>query len=270
MDLPVDQPQDPRRQALHDHRRFRRGLLASGLFVVALWWVLMIESALGASFRHLAVYPGEPSGLVGVVFAPLLHGSPEHLAANSLPLLVLGTLSLALYPRASLRALLLIWLASGLGVWLIGRPSFHLGASGLGHGLMFFVFLMGLLRRDRASIAAAFIAFFLYGGMLLTVFPREPGVSWEYHLCGALAGALAAILWRRLDPLPPRKKYSWELEEELEELQRQREAEGFEPPRPEHVPVLWHREPEERGVVLPFRPRGEGKDDEPPRPPTLH
>ena len=265
MDLPFDQPLDPRLQRQRDRHRLRRGLLGSGLFVVALWWILMIESALGASFRGLAVYPGEPSGLIGVLFAPLLHGSVEHLLANTLPLLVLGTLSLALYPRASLRAVLLIWLASGLGVWLIGRPSFHLGASGLGHGLMLFVFLMGLLRRDRASVAAAFIAFFLYGGMLVTVFPREAGVSWEYHLCGALAGGLAAMLWRRLDPLPPRKKYSWELEEELAELERQREADSFEPPRPGEVPVLWQRPAETRGQVLPFRRRD---DDQPP--PTIH
>lgn len=266
MDLPLSPALDPRLQAKQDRQRFRRGLLGSGLFVVALWWILMIERALGTSFKWLSLYPGELHGLTGVLFAPLLHGSIEHLLANTLPLLVLGTLSLALYPKASLRAVVLIWIASGVGVWFIGRPSFHLGASGLGHGLMFFVFLMGLLRRERASIAAGFIAFFLYGSMLLTVFPREPGVSWEYHLCGALAGVLAAILWRRLDPLPPRKQYSWELEEELAELERQREADMYEPPRPTDVPVLWQREEEARGQVLPFRPRGER--DEPP--PTIH
>jgi len=266
MDLPLPSPLNPRQQAERDRRAFRRGLMASGLFVVALWWILMAERALGTSFKALSLYPGELQGLVGILFAPLLHGSVEHLLANTLPLLVLGTLSLALYPRASVRAIVLIWIASGVGVWFIGRPSFHLGASGLGHGLMFFVFLMGLLRRDRASIAAGFIAFFLYGGMLLTVFPREPGVSWEYHLCGAVAGALAAALWRVLDPLPPRKKYSWELEEELAELERQREADSFEPPRPGQVPVLWHREEPTRGQILPFRPR----DERDPPPPTLH
>src|SRR3546814_7935011 len=80
-------------------------------------------------------------------------------------------------------ALPLLWIGSGLGAWLLGDAgSHHLGASGLGHGLLFLVFVLGLLRRDRASIATAMIAVFLYGGMLLTVLPRELDVSWQSHL----------------------------------------------------------------------------------------
>ena len=76
-----------------------------------------------------------------------------------------------------------------LGAWLLGQPgSHHLGASGLTHGLMFLVFVLGLLRRDRAAIAAGMLAFMFYGGMLMTILPREPGVSWESHLGGAIAG----------------------------------------------------------------------------------
>jgi hypothetical protein len=136
----------------------------------------------------------------------------------------------------------------------MGEPgSHHLGASGLTHGLMFLVFVLGLLRRDRPSIAAAMIAFLLYGGMLLTVLPQEPGVSWQSHLGGALGGVLAALLFRRTDPLPPRKRYSWEFEEEDAPAA---EAE-LELPRPAEVPVLWQRplEEEARGVVLPFPAR---------------
>ena len=100
-------------------------------------------------------------------------------------------------------------------------------------------------------LAAALIAFFLYGGMVLTILPREPGVSWEYHLGGALMGLVSAGLWRRLDPAPPRRRYSWELEEDAADTP----DEALEPPRPEEVPVLWQRPEEPRGQVLPFRPR---------------
>src|SRR3546814_4795045 len=99
------------------------------------------------------------------------------------------------------------------------------------------------------------IAFMFYGGMILTVLPREPGISWQADLGGALAGLLAAWLFRRSDPLPPRKRYSWEIEEEIAAEQARREAAQFELSVADDVPVLWHRdEPEERGTVLPFRP----------------
>lgn len=267
MDIPLhDSGLDPEQQARHDRARLRRGLLLSAAFVALLWWIALLQQATGIELRGLALYPGEWHGLVGILSAPLLHGSLAHLVSNTLPLLILGTLSFATLPRAAALAVPLIWLLSGLGTWLIGRDSAHLGASGLGHGLMLFVFMAGLLRRDRAAIAAALIAFFLYGGMLMTVFPREPGVSWEYHLSGAVAGALAALLWFRRDPQPPRKRYSWE-----DEAEPAAGADELEPPSPDSVPVLWQRlDPREdarRGVLLQFPaartrpPTGPERDD---------
>ena len=93
-------------------------------------------------------------------------------------LLILGTLAGAVYPKATLRALPLLWLGSGVGAWMLGEPgSHHLGASGITHGLMFLVLGLGLLRRDRAAIAAGMIGVLFYGGMVMTVLPHEPGVS---------------------------------------------------------------------------------------------
>jgi membrane associated rhomboid family serine protease len=153
--------------------------------------------------------------LWGVLAAPLLHGSPAHVGANAISLLLLGTLAGTVYPRATVRALPLLWIGSGLGAWWLGASgSLHLGASGVAHGLGFLLFALGVLRRDRAAIAAGMIAFMFYGGMLLTVLPREPGISWQAHLGGAVAGLVAAWLFRRSDPLPPRRRYSWELEED--------------------------------------------------------
>lgn len=229
--------------------RFRRALLASMAFVAALGAIFFAGPWLGDT-RAFALVPQSVPGLVGVFTAPLLHGSAGHWLANASALLILGPLVGTVYPRASLRALPLIWLLSGLGTWIIGRPSLHIGASGLTHGLLFLLLFLGLLRRDRAAIAAALIGFFFYGGMLLTVLPREAGISWEYHLCGALAGILAAFVWRRADPEPPRRRYSWEEEPEPAD-----EADELEPPAPEAVPVLWQRPADQPGVVLPFRPR---------------
>jgi membrane associated rhomboid family serine protease len=203
-------------------RRFRRAAWLSFCFVALLAWIKLFEHWTSEPFSGLALRPHQFAGLVGVLTAPLLHGSLDHLASNSLPLLVLGTLAGTLYPRATLRALPLIWIGSGLGTWFIGEPgSAHIGASGLAHGFLFLVFLLGLIRRDRQAIAGSMLAFFLYGSMVITVFPREYGISWEMHMCGAICGLLAAILWRKLDPPLPRKRYSWEDEPEepvLEEI----------------------------------------------------
>ena len=107
-----------------------------------------------------------------------------------------------------------IWLLSGLGVWLFARSSFHFGASGLTFGFMFFVFVIGALRWDARAIALSCLVFFMYGSMIWGIFPTEPNVSFEYHFFGAAVGVAGAILLRRLDPKPPRKRYDWEDESE--------------------------------------------------------
>lgn len=247
---PDDLPDTPAQRA-SDRRRLLRALNASLAFVLLLAMVFWLQH--GEDVDAFTVTPHSAAGLLGILTAPLLHGSLGHIAANAASLLLLGTLALAVYPKATLRALPLLWLGSGLGAWLLGDPgTHHLGASGLTHGLMFLVFVLGLLRRDRPSIAAAMIAFFLYGGMLITVLPHEPGVSWQSHLGGALAGVLSAFLFRHADPLPPRKRYSWEDEED-----EATDADPLEPARPDDVPVLWHRPEAPRRTVLPFRRRPE-------------
>ncbi|MFT4255442.1 MAG: rhomboid family intramembrane serine protease [Pseudoxanthomonas sp.] len=254
-------PDDPRfdaqAQGRFDRRRLLRAFNLSLAFVLALVLVYSAQGTFDAS--RFAVAPHSAAGLVGILFAPLLHGSVTHIAANAVSLLILGTLAGSVYPKATLRALPLLWLGSGLGAWLLGDAGTrHLGASGLTHGLMFLIFMLGVLRRDRAAIATGMIAFFFYGGMLLTVLPREPGVSWQAHLGGALAGVVAALLFRRLDPALPRKRYSWEIEEE--EAAASDDAE-LEPPPPHEVPVLWRRDDRnDRGAILRFPRRDDGAD----------
>lgn len=254
MHLPQSElPADSLHQRAADRRRWLR---AFNLSLSALLVLVAVFSAQGAfDVRAWAVQPQQLANWRGLLGAPLLHGSFEHLAANAIALLTLGTLAGGLYPRALVRAVPLAWIGSGLGAWLLGAAgSFHLGASGVTHGLMFLLLGLGLLRRDRPAVAAAMIAFMFYGGMLLTVLPREAGVSWQSHLGGAAAGLLAAWLWRHRDPALPRKRYSWELEEETEPA-AQAERDEFELPRPREVPVLWRREPV-RGEVVPFVRRG--------------
>jgi membrane associated rhomboid family serine protease len=190
--------------------RFRRALAGVALFIGLLWIIELLDTWVDLHLSRLGVYPRAWHGLWGVLCAPMIHGSWQHLISNSIALLVLGVVLLYGYPRSSLRVLVLVWLGSGMGVWLFARGSYHFGASGLAHGLMFFVFVSGILRRDRLSIALSLIVFLLYGGMVATIFPQLPAVSYESHFFGALMGVLAAFLFRHRDPVPPEKTYDWE------------------------------------------------------------
>ncbi|MCC2604302.1 rhomboid family intramembrane serine protease [Planctobacterium marinum] len=188
------------------------------LFVVSLWCIKIAEVTLGVSLHELGVYPGKLAGLVGIVTGPLVHGSFEHLASNSLPLLLLlGALYFG-YPNSKYWTIAIVWIGSGLGTWVFAREAWHFGASGLTHGLFFYLLLASILRRDKRSIALMMIAFFMYGSMTLTIFPREQGVSFEYHLFGAVAGLVAAVFFRRADPKPVEPLYPWEEQDQEDEV----------------------------------------------------
>jgi membrane associated rhomboid family serine protease len=252
---------DPAAQARAQRERLRRSLFA-WLGVVALLILIQITTIAWPSLSEWGVVPLTARGLVGLLAAPLLHADFGHLVSNAFGLVVLGTLLGTVYPRSASRIVLAAWVGAGAVTWLIGRPSNHLGASGLVHGLFFALFTLALLRRDRPSVVAAMVAMMLFGGMLLTVFPHEWRISWEMHAGGALAGAGAAFAWRRRDPPPPRRLYSWEIEEQQAEALAEAkaiDADTFEPDRPRDVPVLWVRPERDdgRGAVLPFRRPGD-------------
>ena len=181
------------------------------VIAVALLWVIQSAGVLfDLPLNVLGVIPHDWSRLYGVVTSALVHGSYEHLFNNTLPLIVLGAMLRYGYPNSRLNVLLFAWLGSGIGVWLFGRESVHLGASGVSHGLFFFLFTVSLLRKDKRSVALMMIAFFMYGGMVMSIFPRDPGISYEAHFFGALGGVIAAVLYWKRDPKPTVKRYHWE------------------------------------------------------------
>lgn len=255
-------PEPTAAAVMRDRERIRYAVTGALALLAGIWAIWLAGWLLGWPLDDLGIRPRHLGGLVGILSAPLAHASFEHLMSNTLPLALLTTLTLYCYPLAARGAVPLIWLASGVGVWLFARDSVHVGASGVTHGLMFFLFVMGLIRRDRLAVATALVVFFLYGGMLLSVLPREQHVSFEYHLAGAVAGLVAAFLLHARDPMPPAKRYSWE-DEDAEPVDDELEL-----PRAQDVPVLWQRNAGEEGHgrVIPFRPRDAGGEP----PPTLH
>jgi membrane associated rhomboid family serine protease len=198
-------PPDPARA----HANFRVALKLSLAFVGVLWLVHLLLGDPAIDRGMLGVHPREWQGLLGILTAPLVHADYGHLIGNSVPLVVLGTAMLYLYPRSARIVLPAVYLGSGAAVWLFARSSTHIGASGLVYGMFAYVLAAGLLRRDRRALAAALLVSFLYGALVWGVLPIQPRMSWETHLAAGIIGAALAWPLRRRDVLP-RRQYSWE------------------------------------------------------------
>lgn len=162
-------------------------------FVALLWVAEAVDTVLGNSLDGEGIRPGSVDGLVGILFAPLLHAGFAHLVANTVPLLVLGFLVLLSGLSQGLAVTAVVWVVGGLGTWLTGGAgTVHLGASGLVFGWLAFLLVRGFFTRRPAEILVGVGVLVVYGGLLLGALPGTPGVSWQGHLFGAVSGVLAA------------------------------------------------------------------------------
>jgi membrane associated rhomboid family serine protease len=165
----------------------------SSLLVGLMVLVTLLEWLLPFDLRVFGIVPRTPAGLVGIVFAPLLHMGFAHLFANAFPLWVLLILLFGQRAYFPERTLGWIWLGSGLGTWLIGRGgAVHIGASSLIYGLVVYFIAAGWWMRNWRSILLAVVVLVLYGGIFYGVLPQRGMVSWEGHLAGAVTGLLVA------------------------------------------------------------------------------
>jgi len=98
--------------------------------------------------------------------------------------------------RALIAVNAVIVVLGGALVWLFGSFAIHVGASGLVFGWFGFLLARGLVDRSFTTLAAAVLVGLLYGSFVWGVLPGQPGVSWEAHLFGAIAGVVAAIVIR--------------------------------------------------------------------------
>jgi len=165
-----------------------------GSLVILLWFLELIDWLLfGVNLDALGIAPRRLWGLRGILFAPFLHVGFTHLAANTLPLLVLGWFVMLRGLREFTWVTAVSILVSGLGTWLIGPTnSVHLGASGLIFGYFGYLLLRGYFERSWPSILGSILIGLLYGGMLFGILPQGMGISWQAHLFGFIGGGLAA------------------------------------------------------------------------------
>lgn len=173
--------------------------------LAAMWVLFFVSLAVGDWFnRSLALEARSLSGLIGVVFMPLLHGGLGHLIGNTMSWLVLGGMTSMLTKRFT-QVMVVLWLLSGAILWLIGTPWIchpegsrcvdnHVGASAVIYGFAAFIITFGILARRLLPILFAIFVAFAYGiSMLVGMLPVGSGVSWTGHLAGGIAGVVVAF-----------------------------------------------------------------------------
>ena len=198
-----------------DKKELYSSLFVPFLFLLTMWLVKIIEVNFNFSFVKFGVFPQTYSGLKGILFSPFIHKDFTHLLNNSYPVIILGGMLFSFYRKIAARIFLWLIFISGFWLWIIGRPSFHIGASGIIYALASFILVSGIIRKNPRLSAVSLVVVFLYGSMIWGILPTNEAVSWEGHLAGFVAGILVAIFYKTEGP--ERKKYQWEIDEELEE-----------------------------------------------------
>lgn len=182
---------------------FRRPIVMALTLVAVLWalHILRIVHILPYSLADWGLYPRRSFGLHGILTAPLAHSDWKHLISNSVPLLAMVIILRAFFKRIAWQSLIMIYLLTGVAVWLFARSVFHVGASGVVYGLVSFVFWSGVFRRSIKSIVLSLIVIVVYTPMFAGVLPNQEGISWESHLLGGIVGILVAWWFKRdLEP----------------------------------------------------------------------
>ena len=207
----------------HDIRRMALAAVIPLFLLFILYTLKILEIGMDWDFTHLGVYPMKKRGVFGIFAHPLVHSSPKHLFANTLPLFFLSWCLFYFYRHIASYILFALWVGCGALTFLIGKPGWHIGASGIIYGLAFFLFFSGILRKHTPLIALSLLITFLYGGLVWNMFPQfaKTTTSWEGHLSGAIAGTLCAVCFMSYGP---RRPDPFADEEEEEEPQNEEES----------------------------------------------
>ncbi|RLJ61959.1 membrane associated rhomboid family serine protease [Lacinutrix venerupis] len=178
------------------------------LFVLLIWLVFAVEIRFGLRFNKYGVYPQTLKGLRGIIFSPFIHSGIKHLYSNTISLFVLSSALFYFYRPIAFKVVVFGILFSGLLTWIIGRPSYHIGASGLIYVLFSFNFFKGIFAKNYRLIALSLVVVFIYGSMFMYAFPIDEKISWEGHSAGLLVGFIFALIFRKEIAKP--KRYVWE------------------------------------------------------------
>jgi membrane associated rhomboid family serine protease len=178
--------------------------------VLLMWGLEVVDAVLDNRLDRYGIEPREVDGLDGVVAAPFLHVGFGHLAANTVPFVVMGLVIALEGPLRLLGVTAIAALVSGLGTWLIApADTIHLGASGVVFGYATYLIARGWFTRRLAEIAIGVVVALVWGGALLAGLQPQEGISWQGHLFGAIGGVVAARIFSEPRAAPPRRVEAW-------------------------------------------------------------
>ena len=202
-----------------DKKKFFGSLVIPAILVTLMWAVKIVEISLNVELGRYGLVPHTAQGLLGILTLPFLHGGWEHLMANSVPVIVLGTALYYFYPTLANRVMIVSYLGSGLLTWCLGDPSTtHVGASALIYSLNLFLIISGFIGGNRQLTVVALIMVVLYGSFIWGMIPslaRPQNISWEGHLSGAIIGMVLAFLLRKEGP--QKEVHHWEEDDDSDD-----------------------------------------------------
>lgn len=166
------------------------------IFIFLIWAFELTEYTTGVKLAIWGLYPREVSGLVGIITSPFLHGDWFHLMSNTFSFLLFAFALSFFYPNIFFRVVLHSFWITGVGVWLLARPSYHIGASGVIYAYAGFLFFSGAFRKEFQAVIISAIILFVFTGLIEGLFPVTEGVSWESHLIGFFGGGALAFAYR--------------------------------------------------------------------------
>jgi membrane associated rhomboid family serine protease len=224
-----------------DANRLFYALWTTAVFLLLIWGVYAINETYALNWRRWGNHPREWSHWSGVFTYPFLHGDLEHLWNNTATFFTLNALLFYFYRSIAARTWILLYVLSGVGLWIFAKGGNHIGASGINYALAAFLFTSGIVRKSQLLLRVTLLVAFLYGGMVWWMLPIDEHISWEGHIAGAVSGLLLALVLRKQGPLPDQVLPEPEPDERL--------PEWWAAAHPEHPDVMKQRALEERESI---------------------
>jgi membrane associated rhomboid family serine protease len=174
------------------------------LVLTAVCWLVFLVNNLifKGHFDQYGITPRQVSSLPGIIYAPFLHASYEHLAANTLPLLILGGVICGRSKGEFVVVTVAGILIGGGLTWLFARNACHIGASGLIFCYFGYLASLAYFHRTFGTLCLSVVCIVGYGGLVWGIVPTSTAISWESHLAGLMAGTVLAWLMAKLKKTP--------------------------------------------------------------------